>query len=87
MAINRAHVLERLKQFIATDVLDGKDVGLDYETPLLEWGVINSFELTRLIAFIRDELEVDVPLGKVKAEHFKDINALADLIVSIGPRG
>ena len=83
MAIDRKNVLERLKHFVAKDILDGKDMGLDYDTPLLEWGVLNSFELTRMVAFVREELKIEIPPNKVAAQHFKDLNSLADLLVSI----
>ncbi len=80
MALDRDKFLTRLKDFVANDILEGKDIGLAYDTPLLEWGVINSFELTRVIGFVRDEFEVDIPATKVVAKHFKDMNSLADLV-------
>ena len=87
MAIEREQFLEKLKDFIANKVLDGKDIGLDYETPLLEWGVINSFELVKVMDFVRDECGVAIPPGKVVASNFKDMNSLANLVIELEKEG
>ena len=83
MTIDREQLLERFRAYVADEVLDGKDVGLTYETPLLEWGVLNSYEIVELLSFIRDEFGVEVPASGVVAAHFKDIHALADLVLSL----
>jgi acyl carrier protein len=83
VTIARAEVLERLRAYIANDVLDGKDVGLTEETPLLEWGIVNSFEIVKLLAFIDQAFGIDVPAARVIAENFKTIRALAELVVAL----
>ena len=83
MSIDRNKFLESLKSFVATTVLDGKDIGLEYDTPLLEWGVINSFELMRVMQFVRDSFGISIPPTKMVATHFKDMNALADLVMQL----
>ena len=37
--MQQSEVLESLKGNVANEILDGKDIGLDGTTPLLEWGV------------------------------------------------
>jgi len=54
-----------------------KGAGLSRDTPLLEWGLINSLEMRALIAFIEREFSVHVPPEQVIAKNFASIAALA----------
>ena len=72
-----------LKQYIAQNILDGKDIGLDATTPLLEWGIINSMELLRLLSFIQQRFGVEIPFEKVTADDFVTIEAIASLVSSL----
>ncbi len=74
-------IAEQLKQFIANTVLDGKAIGLDETTPLLEWGIINSMEMVRLVSFIQKQFGVDVPAKKMIADHFANIASLTNLVI------
>jgi len=78
-----AEVLEHLKNYIASEVLDGRDVGLKDSTPLLEWGILNSLELLRIIAFVQTQFNVQVPSTKIVAEHFKDLNSIKNLVLDL----
>jgi acyl carrier protein len=72
--------INTLKQYIATEILDGQDIGLDGSTPLLEWGVLNSMEIARIVSFISRSFSVDVPSERITLEHFKDLDSIATLI-------
>jgi len=74
-------VIEQLKKYIAQDVLGGKDIGLDETTPLLEWGIINSLEMVRLLSFIRKQFAIDISTDKLVADHFTNITSIAELIL------
>lgn len=82
-AIVADDVQTALLRYIAVQVLDGKDIGLDTTTPLLEWGVINSLEIVKLISFIRTQFGVSVPSSKVTAEYFQNLGALTSLVVQL----
>lgn len=73
-------VITQLRTYFAQDVLGGRDIGLDEATPLLEWGIINSLEIVRLLAFIRAKFAVDVPLYKLTAERFTNLSSIASLV-------
>ena len=80
-------ILGILRDYIAKDVLDGKDIGLEPSTPLLEWGVINSLEIVRLVGFVSRQFGVSVPGDKVTATYFKDLRALAGLVAELTDGG
>ena len=83
--MQRLAVIEQLKRYIAQDVLGGKDIGLDETTQLLEWGVINSLEIVRLLSFIREQFGVDIPTSEIVADSFTSISSIAELVLVYMP--
>lgn len=79
--MQRAEILAELRRYIAQDVLDGRDMGLNESTPLMEWGVLNSLEIVRLLSHIQTTFNVDIPPDQVVAEQFADLNAITDLVL------
>lgn len=53
------------------------------DSPLLEWGILDSVRTARLLAHIRDHLGVRVPPTHMTAEHFATLRAVADLILNL----
>jgi acyl carrier protein len=78
--MNRDETAQRIKKYIAENILDGKDIGLDEETPLLEWGIINSMEIARIVTFIQNQFSVEIPDEKINPQYFENIEAIVGLI-------
>ncbi len=76
-------ICTQLQNYISEEVLEGKSIGLDNTTPLLEWGIINSLEIVRLSNFVKDSLGVAIPNEKLTADHLKNIKSIAYLILSL----
>jgi len=85
--MQRLTIIEELKRYIAQDVLAGKDIGLDETTPLLEWGIMNSLEIVRLLSFVRKQFAVDIPADKLVADSFTSVSSVADLVLECVPVG
>jgi acyl carrier protein len=81
--MNKAEVSKELKDYISREILDGKDIGLDDSTPLLEWGIINSMEIAKMVSFIEDRFQVGIPEDKISAEYFMSLGAISDLVVEL----
>jgi acyl carrier protein len=82
--IDREVVLENLTQYIQEHMLNGdKSVGLTAETPLLEWGILNSVGTMRLVGYIRNEFGVRVPPRQMVRQSFQNINCIANLVSSL----
>ncbi|MBW4565585.1 MAG: acyl carrier protein [Mojavia pulchra JT2-VF2] len=81
--MQRSEVLQQLRDYISLEVLNGNHDDLDDSTPLLEWGILNSFELARILTFIQNQFDIEVPIDKVVAEHFKDISSITDLMLNL----
>lgn len=84
---DREEVLRRVTDYVRLELLGGSDSGggleLSPDSPLLEWGVLNSMNTARLIAFLREEMEVDVPPVHITGRNFQDLNSVTDLVVSL----
>ena len=80
--MTEAQILKRLTTYVAEEILEGEDDGLDGQSPLLEWGVLNSIEIVRLQAFILETFEVEISSDLVTPEHFATLDAITRLVAS-----
>jgi clorobiocin biosynthesis protein CloN5 len=74
--------IEPIREYIVRHHLDAQSE-LDAKTPLLEWGVIDSFALTDVLAFIEDEFEVTIPAEHVTPENLRDLESIAALVARV----
>ena len=82
--MTREEMLSELKQFVGKELLEGRDVGLDEHTPLLEWGVIDSLSVAELVSFTSERFEIDVPQREVTPDNLKDLDAYVGMLVRLG---
>ncbi len=82
----REDTIALLRGFVVDELLDGNDEGLDAQTPLLQWGVIDSLAMVTLLAFIEERLGVKVPDEQVRPEHFQNLAALGELLERLATR-
>jgi peptidyl carrier protein len=74
--------IEPIREYIVCNHLDGEP-GLDRRTPLLEWGVIDSFALTDVLAFVEEEFEVVVPPSEMTPENLRDLETIGTLLARL----
>lgn len=78
-------LISDLLMFIRTHFLNGDTTGgLTDETPLLAWGVLDSFKTARLLSFIEDELGTQIPPAQLYAANFQNIRSIAAMIRANG---
>lgn len=80
-------IVHALKVYLVEHILQGESIELDGQTPLLEWGLIDSLVMVDLITFIAERFEVMLPDKEVRPEHFQSLNSLSLLIVRIRDGG
>lgn len=72
---------ERILAFIRERFLDNDPtVELDADTPLLEWGILNSMNTAVLLTYIRDEIGVPVPPDRMRASNLKNVHSIAAML-------
>lgn len=69
-----------LLSYVSREILEGDDEGLSPDTPLLEWGVLNSMEMTRLTVFIEREFSVRIPADEIIPNNFLTIRQIAAMV-------
>jgi len=71
-----------VRQYIAAEILEGDDEGLNGQTPLLQWGILNSMEMTRLLGFIDRRFQIRIAATEISPARFKNIDEIAALVMS-----
>ncbi|MFI6291652.1 phosphopantetheine-binding protein [Nonomuraea sp. NPDC050790] len=78
---DRARINTAITDYVSAKFLDESEVSeLDQETPLVDWGVLNSMNTTMLLAYIRKELGVTVPPTHITMRHFQSLRAITDMV-------
>ncbi|MEV6096237.1 acyl carrier protein [Nocardia sp. NPDC051981] len=79
--MTETEIAQRLLKYIRERFLgDDRASALDGETPLLEWGILNSMSTAELVGFISREFGRSVPQSSVNAKNFKTANQIAALV-------
>jgi peptidyl carrier protein len=85
--MTQAETKEKLLAFIKERFLAGDQTGgLDGDTPLLSWGILNSLNTAELVAFIGREFNYAVPQSSVNMQNFQTVNNISTMI-SDAPAG
>jgi acyl carrier protein len=80
-------LISDLLVYIRAQFLDGDAASeLTDQTPLLAWGVLDSFKTARLLGFIQDELGAQIQTAQIYAGNFRDIRSIAEMVRANGGR-
>lgn len=70
-----------IETYVRTELLHGQAQGLDADSPLLEWGIIESMTMVSLIAFLEERFGLRVPDQELIApDNFVNIRAIAAMV-------
>jgi acyl carrier protein len=73
-------ILDMLRDYVGERILQDPTATIEPDTPLLEWGILNSISTVQLIGFIRERFQVDVPPEEVVGTNFKDLRSITLLL-------
>jgi acyl carrier protein len=79
-AMHERVVLDTLRSYVNERILQDSTVTIEPDTPLLEWGILNSVSTVQLIGFIRERFQVDVPPEEVAGRNFRDLQSITQLL-------
>jgi len=77
-------ILDILRSYVSERILQDSTVMIEPDTPLLEWGILNSVSTVQLIGFIRERFEVEVPPEAVAGRNFRDLRSISQLLELLG---
>lgn len=72
-----------IRDFVVAELLDGAGDDLTSQTPLLEWGILDSFSIPRLVAFLDERFGVQVPDDELSPADFASIEAIAAVVARV----
>lgn len=75
----REAIEAKLKEFVASELLDNDESGLTTSTNLLALGVIDSLSMVSLRVFMERSFQVRIPDG-VQPEDFSTLTSMAAMI-------
>lgn len=56
---------------------------IDYDTPLIKSGIIDSFSMTILFLFIEKTFEVEIPDKDMVLDNFESVNKIIEVITKL----
>ena len=59
---------------------DDDDVELDYDTPLISGGIVDSFSMVSLKVFLEKKFKIQIPDAKATPEAFDSVNKIVALV-------
>jgi acyl carrier protein len=76
-------LLASLTHFVNTALLDDPRADVAPHTPLLEWGVLNSLNIARLLAYLRETHGVAIPAEEIVGRNFKDLDSIVAMVTRV----
>ncbi|WP_433325196.1 acyl carrier protein [Spirillospora sp. CA-294931] len=87
MALKTEDIYTELRAYVSGNFLEGAEIDeLDRDTPLLEWGVLNSMNTAVLMAHIRDRFGVDIPPMYITGKRFRDLSSITEMVHELSLR-
>ncbi|RCG33322.1 acyl carrier protein [Sphaerisporangium album] len=82
--MDESEVADVLRKYLTERILDATDVAIEPDTPLLEWGILNSLTTTRLVGFVREHFGIEIPTEEMVGQNFKDLRSIGRLVAGLG---
>lgn len=60
------------------------DEEIDYDTPLISGGIVDSFSMVSLKVFLEKKCNIEIPNAKATPEAFDTVNKIVELVKEIG---
>jgi acyl carrier protein len=72
--------MEAVKTFIEEEILNGQKEAFDEKTDLIEEGVIDSLTLLRLVTFIEQNCQIQIPDEEMLPVNFRSLAAIQSFV-------
>lgn len=77
------NTVEILKQYIKEELMNGAGGDLDVNENLLASGIIDSLGVLRLVSFVEERFNIEVPDEDVTLDNFQSIQAITDYLTQL----
>ena len=67
-------------EYVKEEYLEDEDDEIDYETPLITGGIVDSFSMVSLKRFVETRYSISIPDEKATPEAFDSVSKIVDLV-------
>lgn len=71
---------ELVLNYVKNEYLDDEEIDLDYDTPLISSGYVDSFSMVSLLVFLENKFKIKIPPSKATPEAFDSVNKIIALV-------
>ncbi|HOP60427.1 MAG TPA: acyl carrier protein [Candidatus Saccharicenans sp.] len=71
---------EVIKNYVTNEYLEPDSDPIDYDTPLISGGIVDSFSMVSLKRFLENKYHIQIPDDKATPEAFDSVNKIAELV-------
>ncbi|MCD6118783.1 hypothetical protein J7K50_02985 [bacterium] len=76
---------ETIMEYVVDEYLEDDDDDLDIDSPLISAGIVDSFSMVSLKAFLENKYEISIPDEKANPEAFDSVKKIAALVREFKP--
>ena len=78
--MNIDEMKELVLKYVKDEYLDEEEVDLNYDTPLISSGYVDSFSMVSLKRFLETRYKISLPDDKATPEAFDSVNNIVKLV-------
>ena len=78
-----AEIEAMISRFIREQLTNDKSMEIDPEENLLMSGTVDSVGLVRLVAHLKEQLEITIPAGDLVPKNFRSVRVMGDYIAGL----
>lgn len=78
--MNIDEMKELILDYVKKEYLDEEEIDLNYDTPLISSGYVDSFSMVSLLVFLENRFKIKIPPSKATPEAFDSVNRITDLV-------
>lgn len=67
-------------EYVIEEYLEDEDEEIDYDTPLISGGIVDSFSMVSLKRFLENKYKISIPDEKATPEAFDSVNKICTLV-------
>ena len=67
-------------EYILKEYFEDEDKEVNYDTPLISSGYVDSFAMVSLLVFLERKFKIKIPPGKATPEAFDSVNRIVALV-------
>ena len=74
------NIKEVVKEYVIEEYLEDDEEELNYDSPLISSGIVDSFSMVSLKRFLETKYSISLPDNEATPEAFDTINSIAELV-------